>query len=855
MVDHGSPAVRGSLKVLLEEAVLRYTELGCLPEAQGWAYRDAEESVKYVEIFLDHHGLPALTNRKHIVEVYASMWLSGVFVKWMKWATAVPMADLTGLIGNADMPYRELPPFPAGLDEGMRWWSVFVPGQPLTQRSLRARTKEKNSVGGASQRALRLCWSLLGTKGFFPSMWPDQILPSLRDHSEALGMPAPPLDERAYEALDVAASTVERSFWISGLVEPRQELVRYSELPKPRLSAKSGFVKEFDSETSRFRSGFGTRSAQYHKLGGHQAEELLSMSYHPRVGVSQHRGIPYQFDWRDYDYDPKVSIVALQEPLKIRTISVADGPSMAAGTPIQKLLHSTMRRLKVFELIGGVPVDESVQPLLALFGVQYTDPADMFWGEEIQSGFVSGDYSAATDGLNMNASVYVFNILTKRIVFPPGLKERLLQSLTASIMDYSQTLEQFKDQLPEPLYEYLQALLPPSTQQKNGQLMGNILSFPILCIINFATWIDANRNGVHQDIVNRAFRRGFFTVAELESLPLRLNGDDILFHASRDVYDEWRSRLPVYGFKPSLGKNYFSNQFFTVNSQLFSRSGRVLRPEWSAFQTDYYRLRKQSLRLGEDVVPSDPRTVLPRIQDQLRASVPESDFPGLNRAWIRCTSDLLVESFPGLNWFLPLDHGGLGLNARGCHYDVTYAQKKLAIRASRDPEGFSRLLPRVENSLTTADDRKVFRKSFPTMYMSGEVFERNGLKMVLDKDQPIQLRLQTGVVPITSGGTETGVEPVVMSEDLRVEFLGSRVFYHGYPLVSALEALTTKISTWLDFNVSGQRFDLSTTGRVASRLLSWGCGISDRYLPDFDNLPSKPRFLCTTVRRLEVISL
>jgi hypothetical protein len=684
-------------------------------------------------------------------------------------------------------------------------------------------------------------------------MWVDQVLPSLKDHSQAMGLQPGPLDECAREALDVAASTVEKSYWVSGLVQPRQELVRYSDLPKPRLSSKSGFVKEFDSNSQRFRSGEGTRSAQYHLLGGHHAEELLAMSYHPRVGVSQHRGIPYQFNWRDFDYDPKVSVVALQEPLKIRTISVADGPAMAAGTPVQKLLHSTMRRLPVFELIGGVPVTESVKPLLGYFGSFLSDPT--YWGNDPSAGFISGDYSAATDGLNMNATVRVFDTLTKRIAFPSGLRERLLQALTSSVLDYSRTLQQFQKQIPGPLYDYLESLLPPSTQQRNGQLMGNILSFPILCIINFATWIDANRSGPYSEIVNGAIQRGHFTIAEMKQLPLRINGDDILFYAPRDVYENWRSRLPVYGFKPSLGKNYYSNQFFTINSQLFTKEGRVLRPEWSAFQTDYYRLRKQSLRLGEDVVPSDPRTVLPRIQDQLRASVPEADFPGLNRSWIRCTSDLLTECFPGLNWFLPLDQGGLGLDASGCKFDITYAQKKLAIRANRDPEGFSKLLPRVDSDLITADARKVFRKSFPTMYMAGEIFERDGLKMVLDKLKPVKVHFVVEKTSISSASTETGSKPVVMSSVTRDELIRARVSYNGYPLVSSLETLTSKISTWLDFNAEGQRFDLSTTGKVASRLLKWGCGISDRFLTDFHNLPSKPRYLCTTMHRIEVISL
>lgn len=827
--DHGSPAVRGVPEATWKEVVGRYSSLGVLDTMWELALKDSKASLKAFETFLAYHSLGRIENPVHLTEYYAQLWLTGCFIPFMKWATAVPMAALSGLLGSDTVAYRELPPLPRFMEPESKWWSVIFPGEARLWRTLRSRFHEKNGVGGATRRSLRLSWSLLGIKGMMPSMWVEKVVPALQDHAKNLSACPPQLDPRAVEALEVAAETVVRAYRTSGLLpDPglvgSYQLIRYSDLPRARLSSKSGYIKHYDNEAQRFRSGSGMREAVFRHLGGYAAEELIGMSYNPKTGLHEHRGIPYQFDWKDYDFTNQVDIVALQEPFKIRTISVADGVATAAGSPVQKLWFETLKRIPVFELVGGKSVAESVARI-----VQQLDSIDISTPRGSQTGIVSGDYSAATDGLSIHATRIVFGQLTKGIVFPSGLKERLLKSLTGSLMDYSNTLRQFKDSIPPALYDTLVGLVPPVTRQRNGQLMGNILSFPILCIINFATYIDTMRTASSPigSIVRQAIERGHFSSQEMSFLPLRINGDDILFWSDSELYATWRSRLGVFGFSASMGKNYFSNQFFTVNSQLFDSEGQILRPEWKSFETDFYRLRKVALSSGDDTLPADPRIVLPRIQQRLMSSVPVHSWPIMNKLWISHVSELLRDYYPGLNWFIPVEYGGFGLDSAGLSYEVTEAQLRLANKAVVDPDGFSRFLPRVERDLSSAPYRRAYVRSIPAFFARGEQVEHRGMRYIVNKDTPLKADLV-----VRDNGS-----------------LGLNLAYRAYPLVSDLEAQTPFISRWLDFQMDGQALSAQATSHSSSNLLRWGMNFSRKRVRPIEELDLRPRYRCSTIQR------
>jgi len=89
--------------------------------------------------------------------------------------------------------------------------------------------------------------------------------------------------------------------------------------------------------------------------------------------------------------------------------------------------------------------------------------------------------------------------------------------------------------------------------------MGCILSFFILCIINFATVVVAFEEKKGRQL----------TVPELRALPVRINGDDIAFRACPSVIARWKTLAKAVGLKPSLGKNFVSQEFIMINSEMY----------------------------------------------------------------------------------------------------------------------------------------------------------------------------------------------------------------------------------------------------------------------------------------------
>ncbi len=51
-------------------------------------------------------------------------------------------------------------------------------------------------------------------------------------------------------------------------------------------------------------------------------------------------------------------------------------------------------------------------------------------------------------------------------------------------------------------------------------------------------------------------------------MPVRVNGDDILFKCNTEFYEGyWKPAITPIGFTLSAGKNYVSDRFLTVNSE------------------------------------------------------------------------------------------------------------------------------------------------------------------------------------------------------------------------------------------------------------------------------------------------
>jgi hypothetical protein len=135
--------------------------------------------------------------------------------------------------------------------------------------------------------------------------------------------------------------------------------------------------------------------------------------------------------------------------------------------------------------------------------------------------WISGDYSAATDNLNINVPYTILSrILERSVRLTEAQKQDALDEVGRHLVKY-----------------------PDNTTitQSSGQLMGSLLSFPLLCIANLAT-LPADT-------------------------PCLINGDDILFRGTKHSFTLWKTAARRVGFILNERKTYIHPRFATMNSQ------------------------------------------------------------------------------------------------------------------------------------------------------------------------------------------------------------------------------------------------------------------------------------------------
>lgn len=316
-----------------------------------------------------------------------------------------------------------------------------------------------------------------------------------------------------------------------------------------------------------------------------------------------------------------VKIIDIAEPGKYRTVSLGDGYLYTVVQPLQQTLiecwkstrHSTMLLDDLEEKITDIHHELA----------QYSD---LHW--------VSGDFEAATDLLNQNAT---FEALSPLNSFDYDLAKTCL---TVSRVKY-------------PKDSGLEDLLNPT----RGQAMGNPLSFPLLCVINLAALSCACRRWVNlsEFPVEKQYRND---VAKAILRNTIVNGDDILFKADNVLYQLWKEATADAGLKWSVGKNYYSSDCCMINSQVFKLKGAGITAVMKR-----YRYLNQSLVFGVNLKKDAEATAI-----QVCAALnPMYE----NLKWSRCTIPLAMKRFEkdrleyGFqpDWFTPVHLGGYGLKA------------------------------------------------------------------------------------------------------------------------------------------------------------------------------------------------
>ena len=255
---------------------------------------------------------------------------------------------------------------------------------------------------------------------------------------------------------------------------------------------------------------------------------------------------------------PETVIIGLPEPLKVRCITAGPPLTYTVLKPVQKWLWKILKQLKVFRLIGETVTEEIVEDALG----------KLLDGEE----FISGDYKASTDNLHS----WVSERLSQRLFYQirknniddqehvpeeyiSKLEILVKRALTGHMILHPQCMKDYRQQN-LPTYDELvrEGLLK---EQKEGQLMGSIISFPFLCLANAALCrysLEINDFKSYK-VVDREIR-GY------ERCPLLINGDDCVFKGRENLFEIWKRVTAFAGLESSVGKTFRSDKFLTINS-------------------------------------------------------------------------------------------------------------------------------------------------------------------------------------------------------------------------------------------------------------------------------------------------
>lgn len=322
-----------------------------------------------------------------------------------------------------------------------------------------------------------------------------------------------------------------------------------------------------------------------------------------------------------------VKAVGLLEPLKVRVITTGDAVYSTYLEPLRRRIHDYLREIPCLFPLGRPKIEESdLNELLvkeAKLGLEFTH-------------WVSGDYAAATDNLNMNATKQCIEVILQKLGREDDIGI-LRRSLTETQLKY-------------PKMEHLNA------EQKNGQLMGNPMSFPILCLVNLIGYWTSLEEYLQKSV-------------PVEDLPVMINGDDILFRADQRFHDLWVDKVHALGLTLSVGKYYYHKRVATLNSQFFLDGKEVgyFNPGLLYKEYGYSGNKKKSYYLPLEQI----------LSELLRGSWnKERSWTQFKHYW---GTELKAATTGGLlNIFLPRSAGGLGCPDYGVKYNVTRTQKYLA---------------------------------------------------------------------------------------------------------------------------------------------------------------------------------
>lgn len=234
----------------------------------------------------------------------------------------------------------------------------------------------------------------------------------------------------------------------------------------------------------------------------------------------------------------RVKVLPILEPLKVRTITVGTARNFFLKT-VQKSMLNALRPYQAFKPCFTPDYDDEITQLHAIPG--------KIW--------LSGDYSSATDGLHSD-------------LFRTGITSLVQALRAAGKPDWF--CELMTREASEHVCEYPSSMGIPDCLQTNGQLMGSLLSFPLLCLANAFTVAQAE---------------GHNRLSALDNA--LIHGDDLLWRTDLDSIERWKAFCPTIGLGLSMGKNYVSERWGSIDSQVFFEGKRMNTGKYTCYRGDH----------------------------------------------------------------------------------------------------------------------------------------------------------------------------------------------------------------------------------------------------------------------------
>lgn len=254
----------------------------------------------------------------------------------------------------------------------------------------------------------------------------------------------------------------------------------------------------------------------------------------------------------------------------------------AALAPLHKAIYDNLR--KQDWLLVGPPTPDKLR---SVFGTS-------------QAKFLSGDYKAATDNLDLRVTKEILGAILAGAQCSEELERLAMDSLNWTVANYDK-----------------HGKLSDSFEIERGQMMGFYLSFPLLCLYNCLV-----------------------TEFACGPLPKLVNGDDLVVRMSPEsrAHTRWFQQLPSLGIEPEAEKTDVQINKLNINSTAFvlQKSGFV----------ECRVVRTKSLNRDSEAIPG-------RLGEHL------SEFIRNSPNVLSCARSWAKEYYPVVNRVL-----GLGVDPR-----------------------------------------------------------------------------------------------------------------------------------------------------------------------------------------------